>query len=60
MATALPIALEAAGDVMEKYGFKADPMGAMMMVAAIRVHVDADPAVKEQVEVLQNKLMGKV
>lgn len=57
MATALPIAIAAIADVLKKYGFSADQMGALMFTNAIRTHGTTDPEIAAGVNALQQKLM---
>lgn len=55
--TVLPLAISLQGDLLTKFGFTRDPMGAMQMIMAIRMAAAADPALQAQVALLQSQIM---
>lgn len=57
--TAMPLAVEIQKDLLTKYGYPQDFMGAMQMIMAIRMAAMSDPELMAQVTLLQNKIMPK-
>lgn len=47
----LPLAIQIKGDILEKYGFTKDQMGAMQLITAIQMHATNDPQMNEQLQV---------
>ena len=56
----MPLGIEVQRDLLAKYGYAPDPMGAMQMLMAIRMVAAADPALSALVMTLQSKIMGGV
>lgn len=53
----MPLAVSLQTDLLEKYGFSKDMMGAMQMIMAIRMAAMADPEMMAQVVRLQGMIM---
>eukprot|EP01138_Halocafeteria_seosinensis_P004913 gb/GECG01005024.1/.p1 GENE.gb/GECG01005024.1/~~gb/GECG01005024.1/.p1 ORF type:complete len:119 (+),score=23.91 gb/GECG01005024.1/:1-357(+) len=52
----LPLAIQIKGDILEKYGFTKDQMGAMQLITAIQMHATSDPQMNEQLQTLKGKV----
>jgi hypothetical protein len=55
--TVMPLAVSLQTDLLGKYGFSKDMMGAMQMIMAIRMAAMADPEMMAQVVRLQGMIM---
>ena len=53
----MPLGVEIQKPLLAKYGYPADAMGAMQMIMGVRMAAMSDPALMEQVALLQSKLM---
>lgn len=47
----LPLAIQIKGDILEKYGFTRDQMGAMQLMTTIQMHATNDPQMNEKLQV---------
>ena len=57
MVEAMPVALAVGAPILTKYGFTADPMGVMQLIAAVSMATAGDPELAAQFAELRSRIL---